>query len=374
MKKRVITTLVFVAVLICGFLLFYTHKNNSNLNNEPVKIGVILPLTGDRASFGQNSKRGMDIAINEINSVDTIGINYEYIVEDSRGKAQVAVTAFNKLANDNVKIVVGPISSQEVLAIAPIAEVKKIILFSPGASSPEITSAGEYVVRNVPSDVYEASLMADFSFDSLNLKRIAILYNNTDYGIGVEKVFKQRLIEKGGNVFSLGFPPETTDFKSYLLRFKSFSPDAIYFVGYTELGVMIKQAKEMGFTCQFLTTAIFEDQSILRIASNAAENIVFTSITFDVNNPSPRAKHFVELYTNAYHEQPDGYAAVAYDAIHIINNAIIYSRDYNCSIKDAIYKTKDFPALLGTLSFDKNGDVVLPITLKTVKNGNFSDY
>ena len=373
MKTRVFSIIIIIFIFLFG-IFKYLQIKESEKDKNIFKIGVILPLTGDRASFGQNSKKGLELAVNELNSLDSSLLKINLIIEDSRGKAQIAVSAFNKLVNDNVKIVVGPISSQEVLAIAPVAETKKTVLFSPGASSPEITKAGEYIMRNVPSDIYEASLMADFAFDTLSLKKIGVIYNNSDYGIGVENVFNNRMIERGGEVLSIGYSPEVKDFKSYLQRLKSFKPDAIYFVGYTELGIMIKQAKEMGFTCQFLTTAIFEDQSILKVASNAAENIVFTSITFDINNPSPRAIHFVEMYKNKYKELPDGYAAVAYDAIHIIYTSILYSRDNNCQLKDALYKVHNFPALLGTLSFDKNGDVVLPISLKTVKNGIFTNY
>ena len=375
MKKKTIITIIVALVIIAGVAYWFSHKyNRIDKEKSIIKIGVILPLTGDRAAFGQNSKKGLDLAAKEINMTSTSKYKLLLIPEDSRGKAQTAISSFIKLINEDVKIVVGPISSQEVLAIAPIAESKKVILFSPGASSPEITSAGEYIIRNVPSDVYEASLMAEFTFDSLYLKRIAIIYNNSDYGVGVEKVFEKKMKERGGDVLAIGFSPEVTDFKSHLQRFKDYHPDAIYFVGYTELGKMIKQAKEMGFNCQFLTTAIFEDQSILKVASSTSEGIIFTSITFDISNPSPRAKRFVEMYKKAYNELPDGYAAVAYDAIHIISNAIRYSQDHRCSVKDALYKTKNFPALLGTLTFDKNGDVILPISLKTVKNGNFTNY
>lgn len=374
MKKRVFLWVLLFAVIACGLFFYISHTKTIDSDKEIAKIGVVLPLTGDRAVFGMNSKKGLDLAVHEINASDSSSIHIELVVEDSRGKSQVAVSAFNKLVNEGIGIVVGPISSQEVLAIAPIAQSKQVILFSPGASSPEITHAGDFIIRNVPSDIYEASLMAEFAYDTLRLRKVAILYNNTDYGVGVENVFRKRLLEKGGDVYSLGFPPDLLDFKSYLHRIKEYKPDALYFVGYTELGTMIKQAKEMGFSCQFLTTAIFEDQSILNVASNAAEGIVFTSITFDVNNPSPRAKRFVEMYNDSFNEQPDGYAAVAYDAIHIIYDAMIYCKTHGGSIKDALYKTKDFPALLGSLSFDEYGDVVLPISLKTVKNKTFVNY
>ena len=372
-KKSILWLALIVLVAISSYFVWNTQKANVYQEKEIIKIGVILPLSGERAAFGQTSKKGIDLAIKEINSDKNNDTKISLTFEDSQSSAQRAVSAFYKLINDEIRIVVGPISSQEVLAIAPVAESKKIILFSPGASSPKITNAGEYILRNVPSDIYEGSLMANFAYDSLNIRRVAIIYNNSDYGIGVEEVFANEFKKRGGEIFSIGYS-DINDYRTLLQKAKNENPEAIYFIGYTELGTIVKQAREIGFKCQFLSTAIFEDTSILKTASTAAEGIIFTSITFDINNPSPRAQNFIKSYKEIYKDDPDGYAAVAYDAIYIISEAIKLSKENKCSVKDALYKTRAFPALLGTLSFDKNGDVILPITVKTVKNGEFKKF
>lgn len=345
-----------------------------NKNSKTENIGVILPLSGERSSFGQSSKSGIDLAIEKINAIDSNSIKFKVLFEDSKGESKTAVSSYYKLINEGIKILIGPISSSEVLSIAPIAEKDKIILLSPGASSPKITDAGDYIFRNVPSDLYEASLMADFVVDSLKLNRVAVLYSNTEYGNGVFNSFSENYRKKGGMVFSESYEDGANDFKTQLIKIKSNKPQAIYFVGYTELGNMIKQAYELKIECQYLTTAIFEDESILQNSANASENIIFTSITFDEMNPSIRAIEFVDSYKKKFNKIPDGYAAVAYDAIYIIKEALSISSDRKIGIKDALYQIKSFPGLLGDMGFDNNGDVILPIKLKTVKNGNFINY
>ncbi len=366
MKRLIFITLGAFAIVAIG-VFFFLRKDDTIQESSTIKIGAILPLTGERGNFGKNSKNGIELAISEM---EAFIVTYE----DSRSNAQTAVSAFHKLANDGIEIVVGPISSQEVLSIAPIAERSGIILFSPGASSPEITNAGDYIFRNVSSDVYEASLMAHFVYDSLNFKSIAILYNHSDYGIGVSKVFEDVFKNKGGKIFSESYADGANDFRTQLLKIKKENPEAVYFVGYTEMGNAVKQAVEMGIKARFITTAIFEDDAILKSASNAAENIIFTSITFDMDNPSERARKFVNAYKTQYNKNPDGYAAVSYDAIYILKDAVEISKQKSISIKDALYEIKDFPGLLGNMSFDENGDVILPIKLKTVKNGKFVNY
>lgn len=375
-NRKTLLGLVLVAlVAVAGYFVWRNSQEKNSEEKEIVKIGVILPLTGERGVFGQSSKRGLDLAVDEIKNDPSRTYLLCPIYEDSQGSTFKAVSSFEKLSMEGLKIVVGPISSQEVLAIAPLAEKKETILFSPGASSPELSKAGEFIFRNVPSDLYEASLMADFSFSSLGIRKVGILYNISDYGIGVKETFTAEFLKKGGVVFSEGFQgSEVSDFRSQLTKLKTHNLDAIYFIGYTELGNMIKQAREVGFNCQFLTTAIFEDESIIKTAGNAAEGIVFTSITFDVNSPSCRAVDFRRSYNDKYKLEPDGYAAVAYDAIYIIDLAIRLARENNCAIKDALYKIENYPALLGDLTFDQNGDVLLPIKVKTISKGEIENF
>ncbi|NJK85501.1 MAG: ABC transporter substrate-binding protein [Bacteroidales bacterium] len=158
-----------------------------------------------------------------------------------------------------------------------------------------MSNSGDYIFRNVPSDIYEGVLMANFSFDSLKFKKIAILFSNTEYGIGVKNSFTNQFSKLGGLIIQESFSDGTNDFRTQLTKIKLQNPDAIYFIGYMELGNMIKQAHDLGIKSQYLTTAIFEDESILNFTAGAAENLIFTSITFDVTNPNERAKNLLMI-------------------------------------------------------------------------------
>jgi len=217
--------------------------------------------------------------------------------------------------------------------------------------------------------------MADVVRQSFNVTRVAIIYPNNDYGIGVLNLFEKRLSNLGGLVVSAqSFPDNTHDFRTQILNIKAQNPEAVCFVGYKELGLMVRQAKELGLSARFLSTALFEDPDVLQAAGDAAEGIVFTSIAFDPNTDNPRAQAFVRNYSEKYGLEPDSFAAISYDATHIVAVAIAKGGKTSAQIKDALYGIRDFPGLLGNTSFDSNGDVILPVKLKTVKNGKIIDY
>ncbi|MCD4794493.1 MAG: ABC transporter substrate-binding protein [Bacteroidales bacterium] len=358
-------------LFILAALLFFS----CDTSNDEIVIGAILPLTGDAASYGISAKEGYELAIQEVNSNypdRTILLKFE----DSKALPKEAVNAYLKLKSTFApSIFFGLLSSPEVLSVAPMAEKDKTIIFSSGASSPLISLSGDYIFRDVPSDLLEAGLMAETAINELGINKIAIIYINSDYGIGVLNKFKERFEELGGElVAEESYNSNQTDFKTYLLKIKNSQPDGIYFIGYKELGRIVKQAKELNVEAQYLSNALFEDPEILEIAGNAAENLIFTTFYFDSESTDPRTSEFVKNYKNKYGKSPDGFAVAAYDAIHVVFKALGNKEVNSETIKSSLYQLNEFNGLLGKFKFDKNGDVILPVKLKIVKNNEFINY
>jgi len=217
---------------------------------EPIKIGAILPLTGDGAKYGEEARNGVDLAVEYENSHGGIhGRPISVVYEDDKGTSKDAVAAIHKLITvDKVPVVIGAMYSSTTLAIAPIAEENHVVLFSPSASTPELTHAGDYVFRNWPSDVFEGAEMARFAYSQLELRKVAILSVNLDYGLGLERVFGKTFKDLGGSViYSEHYDQGETDFRSQVRKVKEKRPDAVYLPGYyTEIAAFLKQAREAG--------------------------------------------------------------------------------------------------------------------------------
>ncbi len=377
MKRRIkIIDLLLTAAIAAGALSFISGCKKKG--EEVIKIGAILPLTGDMAKYGKTSLIALEMARDEINNqLKSNKYKIELIIEDDQLKSNIAVSAINKLIKINkVNAVIGPMASSITLAIAPIAEKNKIVLLSPGSSSPLITNAGDYIFRNCVSDLYEGIEMAIFVKDSLKIINCAILYINNDFGKGLENVFKKQYKTLGGNItLSESYEEGSTDFRSCLIKIQNSNPQAVYLIGYKEMVNVFYQTNEIKFFTQWLGTTMLNDQYIIDQTRGAANNCIFASWEYDINNNNPKLSKFItEFIAKSRNITPDVFAANTYDALYLIYEAIIKKSDKSEDIKNMLYTIQNYPGITGLTSFDKNGDVKKRIVFKKVIDGNITNF
>src|SRR2546423_5646168 len=183
----------FFAMILTPFLVAVMAFSNCGKKpeDEIIKIGCLVSTTGSGARWGQNSRKGIDLAAEEINAGGGVnGKKIQVIYEDTQTDPKTAVSAFRKLVDvDGVKTCIADVISSDVLAVAPIANEKNVPLISPGASSPEITNAGDFVFRNWPSDALQGEEAAKLAFNQLGWHKVGIFYINNEYGKGLRQVF-----------------------------------------------------------------------------------------------------------------------------------------------------------------------------------------
>jgi branched-chain amino acid transport system substrate-binding protein len=334
-------------------------------------------LTGDAAVWGQNVKKGVTLALDEVNEKGGVkGKKIEVIYEDSEGLPNKAVTALNKLVDTNkVPAVIGDVASSAVLSMAPIAERRQVVLLSPGASNPDITNAGEYIFRNWHSDAAEGSYLAELAYKTLKMRLVGIIYVNNAYGKGLEDVFSKTFTQLGGKIVAAeSFRQNDTDFRSQLTRMREFNPDGIFMPGYPkEMPEVLKQAKQLGIRKQFLCPSAFEDPQILTLAGQAAVGVVYV---YPKQGDSSKAHvaTFYQNYEKRYGQPPGALSDTGYDALTLLVEAMRSSGLRGPEIKDGLLKIKSFSGVAGETTFDQNGDIVKGFNLKTVKDGKFVDY
>ncbi len=365
-----VITFLFLAILFFSSSCFKKEA-------KEIMIGAILALTGDSGKYGESSKRGIDLGIEEINNAGGIlGRSLRIIYEDSEADPKKAVAAFQKLVNiHKITAIIGPMTSSSTLAVAPIAEQHEVVVLTPTASAPSITNAGDYIFRNVASDMFEGTIMARFAFSDLNLTKIAILYINNDFGLGLRDAFSAEFIKLGGIVTIMeSFEQNATDFRTQITKISQFAPEGIYIVGYNEMGRIVKQVGEFGIKAQILSFSMFEDPGILEIASSAANGTIFTSQSFSPNIKEEGTTVFFDKYKEKYGVFPDIFAGLAYDAVRILALAIERGGLNSIEIKDSLYNITNFPGITGETSFDKYGDVEKVIHFKLVVENEFIWY
>lgn len=372
---KIIIGVVVAIVVIAGIWYGVSRKPApAPTAKEPIKIGAILPLTGDAAGIGQNTRAAIELATEQINNKGGIdGRNLEIIFENGMCNPKEAANAANKLVNiEAVPVIIGAACSSETLAAAPITEGGKTVLFSPCSSSPDITTAGDYVFRDYPSDDFQGEKGAEIAYNTLKAKKAAILYCLSDYCVGVEKVFKEKFKELGGTIVAEESYEQTSrDLRTQLTKIKNANPDLLYFIGYTEASIVgLKQIKELGIESKILGVDAWDDPKIPEEAREASEGIMYT-IPF-----TPLTEEFkAAMKSKTGTEEITVCAPQAYDAVNIVAEIMKKVGTESEKIKNELYKVKDYKGVSGTISFDENGDLATAnYILKIVKEGKAVEY
>jgi branched-chain amino acid transport system substrate-binding protein len=363
---KIVTWIVVIAIVVWGFM----SLGKKGADSKTIKIGFVGPLTGDLANMGENAKAAVSIAVDEINSSGgVLGKNLEVVYEDDVCAGASGASAVSKLVNtDRVVAVLGSLCSSATLGEAPITEAVKIPQIAYCSTSPLITNAGDYIFRDVPSDLFQAKYAAEYLIKS-GKKKVALLSVKNDWGDGLAKAFTDSFKEAGGTlVFSDSFDQNAKDFKTQLQAIKSKSPDAIYFATYTDGTItLLKQASELKMKMAFFGADAWDDTKIWTELGTLGEGAMYTVVgtnTSDEFKAKMKAKLNKDdlIYCSNY----------AYDAVGILAAAMTRanSTDGNL-IKDALYQTS-YVGGVGSksLAFDKNGDPTSAnYIVKLVKDG-----
>ena len=363
---KIIIGAVVIIIVIGGI---WYEVNKKPLEKEPIKIGAILPLTGKAAQYGEEIKRGIELA-----KEDRKDISSEIIYEDSKYDTKEGVSIYQKLKTEGVSLMIVTASTIAV-AISPLANQDKVILMATAASTPEYTSPDDFTFRVTTRAEVEDKELARWAIDK-GYKKIALMYVNNDWGLGHYNSIRPEIEKLGGAVVATeSFLAEANDFRTNLTKIKAGTPEAVFLlVEAKTAGLILKQARELGLTSQFFGPRTLQSEDLISIAGKAADGIVYT-YPFDPLSEKPIIKEFVKKYQAKYGSLPTSYVAEGYDSTNLILEALKDCKklDTNC-MKNNLLNTKNYPGILGNLTFDENGDVYYPYFLKTVKNGQFVPY
>lgn len=340
---------------------------------EQIKIGIMTPLTGDVASWGEMQRRATELALETVNDVKV-----KIIFEDDRADPKVGVNAFKKLVEvDKVPIVVGSPASNVTLAVAPMANERKVVLLSSGSTATEVGKAGPYVFRIMPSDEVQSSIMANWASE-LGYQKIAIIYEENAWGRGLMEAFTKDFAAKGGNIVTVQVAePNATDFRTQLSKIKSLNPDSIFAPLYTRgAGLMIKQARELGLKQQILGADVYETPELISAGGSAVEGVLYTTYG---EYHGTEYQDFAKRYKEKYGVDPEIYATYCYDAFLVAIQAIRKipkGKEINGSnIRDAILSIINFRGVTGISSFNgKNSASGKTFDKKMVKGGKHLPY
>ena len=328
---------------------------------EIITIGFMGPLSGDAASYGLSIQKGVELA-----KKDMALPNVAVVYEDSKCEGKEAATAIHKLiALHNVQAIIGEVCSGATLAAAPIANENSVVLISSASTSPDLTPAGDYILRVIPSDSLQGAFGAKLVYDR-GQRALAVLYSNEEYGSGFNKVLTAEFTKSGGKVVaSEAVDRGTADVRSALTKIKNKKPDALYIIANSPetAAAALKQAKELGLTAHLYGSEGLKSDDIIKAAEGAAEGLTVTSVS--AGSPA-----FIESYQAWYNTMPGPFAAQGYDAYKALALAIQQGANTGKEIKEKL-SGLSFDGASGHIVFDQNGDVFGNYEVYVVKDVEF---
>src|SRR3989344_8214000 len=323
MNKTMWVIIVLLVIALGGVFLFMRGGDAppEAAQTGPIEIGFIGPLTGDAASLGVPSKAAVEAAVEEINAeVESTGTGRQLHVtyEDGQCNAQAATNAAQKLINQGgVVAIIGGLCSTETAAFGPMAMQANIPVISYGSSAPSLSPMGALFSRDYPSDAGQGTFGAQYMYNALGARKVAVIYHISDYGTGIKNVFIERFKELGGEIVAEeGAEQTATDYRTQLTKIKAAKPDYIYSPLYPAgATAMFKQAKEMNIATKFLGGDALSDTKLQADVKSLGLNIMFTQIKSDIP-----AEFNSKIAAKTGGTQVPVYSATAYDVVYLLSN------------------------------------------------------
>ncbi len=368
MRKRLLILAVLVALVIlpaCG----------GSGSEEALKIAILAPLSGDVATFGESTRDGVLLAIKERNAAGgVLGRQIETIVEDSQCNPEAAVSAANKVIDqDGVNYIIGEVCSSASIPLSEVVMAKGVFQISPTSTNPSVTVAEDgttksRVFRACFIDPFQGTVAAKFAREQVGVQTAAVLLDQgNDYVRGLAEFFKEAFEANGGEVVVWEtYTAEDQDFSAILTKVKAANPDMLYLPDYySTVNLIGAQAKEKGIEAIMMGGDGWDSPDL---DTSAVEGGYFTN-HYSVDDPRPEVQNFVKLYKEEYGAVPDALATLAYDAAVILLDAI---EETGKDDPAAVAKTLEgmtFDLVSGSISYDAKHNPVKSAAILQVVDG-----
>jgi branched-chain amino acid transport system substrate-binding protein len=342
---------------------------------DTIKLGHYGSLTGKDAAFGVATRKGVLLAIEEINATGgVLGRPLSYLVEDIQSKQGESATAVKKLVSrDKVVAVIGANASANSLEAAPICQNSKIPMMAISSTNPRVTEVGDYIFRICFIDPFQGAVLAKFAATSLKAKRVALLTAaNSPYSVGLSEVLRRDFTTRGGEIVAeQKYNEGEKDFRAQLTAIRPLKPDVIAVTGfYTEAALICLQARALGIEVPFIGGDGWEAPQLIELGGKSVENTYYSTY-FSAENDAPEVRAFVKKFSARWNNEiPEAVSALGYDAVYLIAAAMTKAgTTEGPKLRDAIAATKNFPGVTGNTTIDEKRNSAKAAVMLTVKNG-----
>jgi branched-chain amino acid transport system substrate-binding protein len=370
MKAMRILGLLVVTSLLLGVVTACGPKEE-----ESLKIAMLAAMSGDVKTFGEGTKRGVEMAVAEWNEKGgVLGRPIEIIIGDTKCDGQEAANVGNKvITQDKVHYIIGAVCSSASIPISEIANPAGVVQISPPSTNPQVTinedgSNKEYIFRACFLDPFQGEVDAAFAMNELGATTSAVLYDvGNDYVKGLAEYYKASFEALGGEVSVFeAYTKEDTDFSALLTKVADADVDVLFLPDYyNKANVIAKQAKDRGVTATLLGADGWDSPDLDLEAVDGA----YFSNHYSPYDPRPLVQDFIKKFEAEYGMTPDFVAVLAYDSAHVLLQAIEKAGvDDPAKVRDELAAI-EFEGVAGDIKFNEVGDPIKKAAINHVTGG-----
>ena len=351
-------------------------------NGNTVKLGGNFELTGNVAAYGSAMDNAVKLAVEQKGKL--LDKELKYVSYDNKSEKTEVASVAKKLVSEKVVGVVGPATTGDAQVSIPIMEQAKIPAVFPATTGDGITlkdaknpeSVYDYIFRVCFSDNYQGVVGAGFVSQKFPNAKVAVLQDSaSDYSKGLSEAFEKTYTDAkiGGQIVAKEtYQSKDTDFQAVLTSIKSNSFDVLYIPGYyEEVGLIIKQARELGITQPIVGGDGLSSEKLVELAGSKANlTNVFYTAHFSAKSTDADVQAFIKAYKEKYNTTPDSFSALAYDAAQLLMKAIEKAGSTDAqAIKKALAESTDFDGVTGTFTMGKDHTPVKSTVVIEYQNG-----
>jgi len=348
-------------------------------SSDVIKIGVFEPMTGANAAGGALEVDGIKLA-NKLYP-EVLGKKVELVIVDNKSdKVEAANAASRLVENDKVTAIIGSWGSSLSMAAGDIVKNAKVPAVGASCTNPLVTQNNDYYFRVCFIDPFQGKVMANYAFEKLKAKKVAIIQEvSNDYSIGLAKFFTDSFVQLTGDKAAIvavaNYTTGDQDFSAQLTSLKDKNPDVIFAPGnFTESALLIKQARQLGIKAPFIGGDTWEVPEFVQIGGDAVEGATFSTFFTSEKPITKESEKFLAEFAKANPGvEPAAVTALGYDAYILILDAITRAgAPDSVKVRDELAKTQNFPGAAGVITLDADRNAVKNAVIKEVKAGKFT--
>ena len=352
-----------------------SSSSSAKASGDSITIGTVTTNSGTAAAYGEAEVKGFELAVSEINAKGGInGKKVKLESMDDKGDATEASNAYNKLAGDNnVLAVAGPTISATTAAVAPLADQSKLVTIAPAATSDSIET-GNYLFRTCFKDSYQGEVAARFAAENLKVKKVAVLYGTGDpYSSGVGEAFAKAAEKLGLEVVDKesSSSADDTEYSAQLQKIQASGAELLYAPYYYSVAgpYIIPQARSVGFEGYVVGPDGYDGLKLTGDKSQYNKTYYTTHYSAD-DNTNTKVQDFIKSYKSKNNAEPNTFAALGYDTIYMIKQAI-EKAGKNATREDVrnAVAGMTFDGVTGKFTMDKSGSPTKSVIVLEMKDG-----